>query len=127
MMVDNTENNEFRELLSDYAAPISDDGFSDHILMQANTLQNQTLQNQVPQNVGAIKNIMVGIAALLATFTAIPQLGKLKQLVGGVQLPELALPANVLETASMPTMTIFALLALLIVSLSGSFLFSSDI
>ena len=122
MMVDNTENNEFRELLSDYAAPVGDDGFSDHILMQANTLQNQA-----PRNVGAIKNIMVGIAALLATFTAIPQLGKLKQLVGGVQLPELALPANVLETASMPTMTIFALLALLIVSLSGSFLFSSDI
>jgi len=122
MMVDNTENNEFRELLSDYAAPISDDGFSDHILMQANTLQNQA-----PRNVGAIKNIMVGIAALLATFTAIPQLGKLKQLLGDVQLPELALPANVLESTSMPTMTIFALLALMIVSLSGSFLFSSDI
>jgi len=117
MMVDDTENNEFRELLSDYAAPINDDGFSDHVLMQAHA----------PRNTGAIKNLMVGMATLLAAFTAIPQLGKLKQLLGGIKLPELALPANVLESASMPTMTIFALLALMIVSLGGSFLFSSDI
>ena len=116
MMVDNTENNEFRELLSGYAAPIDDDGFSDHVLMQAHA----------PQKPGMIKNLMVGTAAVLASFTAIPQLGKLKQLLGGVQLPELALPANILESASMPTMTIFALLALMIVSLGGSFLFSSD-
>lgn len=117
MMVDNTENNEFRELLSDYAAPIDDDGFSDHVLMQAHS----------PQNTGAIKNLMVGLAALLATFTAVPQLGKLIHLLGGVQLPELALPTNILESASMPNLTIFALLALMIVSLAGSFLFSSDI
>jgi len=117
MMVDNTENNEFRELLSDYAAPISDDGFSDHILMQAHA----------PRHTGAIKNLMVGIAALLATFLAIPQLGKLKHLLAGVQLPELGLPANILESASMPNLTIFALLALLIVSVAGSFLFSSDV
>ena len=117
MMVDNTENNEFRELLSDYAAPISDDGFSDHVLMQAHA----------PKNTGAIKNLMVGMAALLATFSAIPQLGKLLHLLGGVKFPELALPANVLESASMPTMTIFALLALMIVGLASTFLFSSDL
>jgi len=117
MMVDNTENNEFRELLSDYAAPIGDDGFSEHVLMQAHA----------PQNIGAIKNLMVGTAVLLATLTAIPQLGKLKLLLGEIQLPELALPANMLESASMPSMTIFALLALMIVSLGSTFLFSSDI
>lgn len=117
MMVDNTENNEFRELLSDYAAPISDDGFSDHVLMQAHA----------PQNTSTIKNLMVGMAALLATFTAVPQLGKLKQLLGGVQLPDITLPANILESASVPNLTVFALLALMIVSLGGSFLFSSDI
>ncbi len=122
MMVDNTENNELRELLSDYAAPISDDGFSDYVLMQAHALQNQA-----PHNTSAIKNLMVGTAAVLAAFTAIPQLGKLKQLLGGVKLPELTLPANVLEGPSMSTMTIFALLALMIIGLGGSFLFSSDI
>lgn len=117
MMVDNTEDNEFRELLSDYAEPISDDGFSEHVLMQT----------YAPQNVGRIKNIMVGGAALLAAFMAVPQLGKLKQLVGGVKLPELSLPANLLETTSMPNMTIIALLAVLVVGLGSSFLFSSDV
>ncbi len=117
MMVDNTENNEFRELLSGYTAPVSDEGFSDHILMQINA----------PRNTGAIKNYMVGIATLLASFAAIPQLGKLRQLLGGVQIPELILPADLLTNASMSTLTIFTLLALMIVSLSGSFLFSSDI
>jgi len=121
MMVDNTENNEFRELLSDYTAPTTDNGFSEHVLMQAH------LQEQAPQNTGAIKNLMLGMAAVLAAFFVVPQLGKLKHLLGGIQLPELTLPANVLESASMPTMTIFALLALMIVCLGGTFLFSSDI
>ena len=49
MMVDNTENNEFRELLSDYAAPVGDDGFSEHVLMQAHA----------PRNTGAIKNTQI--------------------------------------------------------------------
>lgn len=117
MMVDNTENNEFRELLSEYSAPIDDDGFSEHILMQTHT----------PRNVTAIKTLMIGIAALLAAFTAIPQLGKLQHLIASIRLPDIALPANVLESVNMPTLTIFALLALMIVSLGGSFLFSSDI
>jgi hypothetical protein len=117
MMVDNTENNEFRELLSEYSAPIADDGFSKHILKQAHA----------PRNVGAIKTLMIGMAALLATFMAIPQLGKLQHLLASIQLPKIALPVNMLESASIPTLTIFALLALMIISLGSSFLFSSDI
>ncbi len=121
MMVDNTENNEFRELLSDYAQPISDDGFSEHVLMQANK----------PKNAALIKNLMVGGAALMAAFIAVPQLDKLihllGQLVGSVKLPELSVPRNFLETASMPSMTIIALLAVLIVGVASTFLFSSDL
>lgn len=117
MMVDDTENNEFRELLSDYAEPISDDGFSEHVLLQASA----------PQNVGRIKNIMVGGAALMAAFVAVPQVGKLVQMVGGVKLPELSLPTNMMETANMPNMTMIALLAVLIVGVASSFLFSSDL
>ena len=117
MMVDDTENNEFRELLSDYAEPVSDDGFSEHVLLQANA----------PQNTGKIKTLMVGSAALMAGFIALPQVGKLVQLVSGVTLPEVSLPGNFLETANMPSMTIIALLAVLIVGIASSFLFSSDL
>jgi len=117
MMVDDTENNEFRELLSDYAEPISDDGFSEHVLMQANA----------PQNIGTIKRFMVGGATLMAALVAVPQLSKLLQLLGGVKLPELSIPTNLAETSYAPTMPIMALLAVLIVGLGSSFLFSSDL
>lgn len=117
MMVDDTENNEFRELLSDYAEPINDDGFSDHVLMQV----------QKPRDMNMLKNLMIGGAALMAGFVALPQLGKLVQLIGEIKLPEISLQSGLVENSNMPHMAIIALLAVLIIGLSGSFLFSSDL
>lgn len=127
MMVDNTENNEFRVLLSDYTTPISDDGFSEHVLIQA-----PNSQKIAPQNIGMIKRLMIGGAALLAALIAVPQLGKLQQFLASIRVPEVSLPTHIIETnfienANMSSLTTTVLLAVLVVGFASSVLFSSDI
>jgi len=54
-MVDDTENNEFEQLLSDYAAPIKDDGFSQHVMSNAD-LQAQTARNTAKDRAGKARH-----------------------------------------------------------------------
>ncbi|MBL4854100.1 MAG: hypothetical protein JKY25_07640 [Robiginitomaculum sp.] len=116
MMVDNTENNEFTELLSDYAAPIKDDGFSEHIMLQA-----QTARNTAP-----LKPIMVGSATLLAALIAAPQLVNLKHVISDVKLPEFSLGIIPLNDMSMSTLAMSTLLAVMAAGVATSLWFSED-
>ncbi|PHS41969.1 MAG: hypothetical protein COA91_00915 [Robiginitomaculum sp.] len=116
MMVDNTENNEFRELLSDYAAPIEDDGFSQHVLTQAPS----------PRNTGAIKRTMIGTAALIAAIVSVPQLASLKHFISGIKLPEVSLNLSALNEMSISNAAIFALLAAMLIGLASSFWLNED-
>ena len=124
MMIDEPENNEFRELLSDYAQPIDDDGFAAHVLAQSP-------KNKPQQNTALLKNFMLSGATLMATLIAVPQLGKLQQLIAGIKLPEITLPMNVLEASgsgtSSSSLLILALMATLLISIGGSFVFGKDL
>jgi len=117
MMIDNTENNEFTDLLSDYAAPIEDDGFSDHVLSQT----------QIAKKTAPLKPIMIGSAALLAALIAVPQLAGLRHLISGVKLPELSLDMNALNEMSFSNTAIFALLAAMLIGLASSLWISEDL
>ncbi len=124
MMVDNTENNEFRELLSAYTAPIEDDGFAAQVLLQA---EQQTQADRPVQNATMIKNLMLGSAAVLATLFAAPHLAKVKTLIASIHLPEFSAPANVLDTSSTSSMMVLAMLAVLMIGIGSSFVFGKDV
>ncbi len=121
MMIDDTENNEFTELLSGYAAPVEDDGFSAHVLTQAQTPRN-TAQKTV-----LVKSIMVGGAALLAALIAVPQMAGLQHLISGIKLPEISINIASLSEMNFSNTAIFALLAAMLIGLASSFWISEDL
>ncbi len=124
-MVDDTENNEFEQLLSDYAAPIKDDGFSQHVMSNAD-LQAQTARNTAQKTV-LVKPVMVGGAALLAALIAVPQLAGLQHLISGIKLPEMSLDISALNELSLSNTGIFALLAVMLIWLASSLWISEDL
>lgn len=78
-MQEDTEEKMFNELLSDYAAPAEDNGFSDFVLAALPR----------PKNHQRLKSLMVGGAGALGAVIAVSQLQGLWTYASGVKIPKL--------------------------------------
>jgi len=81
-MQENTEDKMFAELLSDYAKPAEDNGFSQFVLASMPR----------PQNQQRLKSIMVGGAGVLGAAIAATQLNGLLGVLKALTLPTLKTP-----------------------------------
>jgi len=98
MMSDNSEDKIFKDLLSDYARPVPDGGFSAAVLTRcARRKDNRVL-----------KTVTIGSAALVGGLIAAAQLPALLQLTSKFSVPEI--PTSKLATIDVNTLasTIFA-------------------
>lgn len=118
MMQDNTEDNMFNALLSDYAAPVSDGGFSESVLEKLPTTQ---ISNP-------LKAKFVSIAALVGGGFAALQIPSLWQYISSLQLPSISVPnlgvgqIETLATGSPYTMVATVLFAIMMIWLCSTFL-----
>ena len=118
MMQENTEDNMFNALLSDYAAPIGDDGFSESVLANLPTTQNSNPS----------KAKFVSIAAFIGGGFAALQIPSLWQYISSLKLPNLSVPnlevgqIETLATGSSYTLVATALFAIIMIWLCSTFL-----
>lgn len=118
MMQENTEDNMFNALLSDYAAPIGDDGFSEGVLASLPTTQ---ISNPS-------KAKFVSIAAVVGGGIAALQLPSLWRYISNLKLPSLDIPnldmgqVEAVTTGSSYTLVATATFAVMMIWLCSTFL-----
>ena len=127
MMIDNTEDNEFRELLADYAAQIADDGFSAMVMDNVPEGVMTQVPAAKPTQAPRLKYTLIGGASILAALVAAPQVQKLHHMISSVQVPDVSLSANFWQNFNAPTVAMFAILSMTIAWLGGAFLFGADV
>lgn len=121
MMQENTEDNMFNALLSDYAAPLDDDGFSDALMANLPTRQTHPLKAK-----------FISTAAILGGAYAALQLPTLWRYISGLTLPSFNVPkldVSQIETAatsSSYTLVAAALFAIMIIWLGSTFVFGDE-
>jgi len=90
MMQDPIEDKQFENLLSDYAAPIDDDGFSAHLLAQLPDEQNSAQSNTESRT--HLRRAFIGGGAIVGGGIATTQVPALAKLLGKVSLPVINAP-----------------------------------
>ncbi|HFB54725.1 MAG TPA: hypothetical protein ENJ46_02280 [Hellea balneolensis] len=78
MFMENSEDRMFKDLLTDYAAPVADEGFSDHVL--ASLPRTRDTQR--------LKLAAIGSAFFMASLIFIAQLPSLFRLLARIQTPK---------------------------------------
>lgn len=115
-MIDNdTDDHEFTNALAAYAAPIRDDGFSQHVIMLA----------YPPQNTQALKRLMICVAGLLAACVAVPRLGGIVSLIATLEVFEISTLHDFPYAESLSGMAMLMVLVVLFGGLCGCFTYGS--
>lgn len=120
VMHEDTEDKMFKDLLSDYAAPADDNGFSDHVLASFEARPDHS----------RLKMLMVGGAGLVGAAIAGLQLPGLWNYVSGFKVPTLQpVSAPAVDTSLLSStygMAIAGMVLLLLLWVGNNILFGED-
>ena len=108
MMQDPIEDKQFENLLSDYAAPVDDDGFSARVMAQLPDEQNSA--HNTTEISAQLRRTFIGGGAIVGGAIAATQVPALARLLGKVKLPdisasEMSVPVMASVDTSMMTTT----------------------
>lgn len=124
MMQDPIEDKQFEDLLSDYAAPVNDGGFSIHVMAQ---LPSPSANTQDTEN---LRRRFIGGGAIIGAAIAATQLPALLKLTSKLNAPEVSMPALAsVDTSALLTSSGMAMAALALMGviwLSSTFIFGDQ-
>ncbi len=128
MMQDPIEDKQFENLLSDYAAPVDDAGFSARVMAQLPAEQNSA--HNTTKTRAQLRSTFIGGGATLGGAIAATQVPALAKLLGKVKLPDINTPAmSSIDTSIMSTSYGLAAIALLVMGalwLGSTFIFGDQ-
>gem|GEM_PF-2801532 len=123
-MQDPIEDKQFQDLLGDYAAPVSDDGFSAYVMAQ---LPSSSANLQNTEN---LRRRFIGGGAIMGAVIAATQLPALVKLISKLNVPDVSMPALASVDTSpfltSPAMVVAALALMGVIWLSSTFIFGDQ-
>ncbi|PHR60192.1 MAG: hypothetical protein COA43_07800 [Robiginitomaculum sp.] len=136
MMHETPEDDMFTALLSEYSAPIKDNGFSAD--MMAMVVTQDTLVTVTAAKHKKIKTVIVGSSAIIGGAYAALQIPNLLRIIQGVSLPKIDITMPTVSGFSVPSVdpTLFsssymmaaaAMLGMMFIWLAGTLTFGNNI